>query len=301
MYVSSALLIAIGSAFLAGLWGITILLESIDTKIPAQAAVGAAVIPPVFEAPEIEAESAIVYDPNSQTVIYEKNASEQRVLASITKLMTALVSYPFIAAEPTRSVRIEKSDIAAYGDNGLVVDEVWQLDELVKFMLITSSNDAAMTIATSLMPYDEFIAAMNTKSQEIKADLVFTNPSGLDSDNKLIAGATGSARGVALLVAEILRHSPKALESTNIPNLTFKSESGVVHTAKNTNKAIADIPQLIGGKTGFTDLAGGNLAVIVNAGLNRPIIIAVLGSSLEGRFRDTEALASSTLRYFGSK
>ena len=57
------------------------------------------------------------------------------------------------------------------------------------------------------------------------------------------------------------------------------------------------IPGLLGGKTGYTNLAGGNLAVIYDAGLNHPIVVVVLGSTLEGRFGDVETLVDATYGY----
>ena len=64
--------------------------------------------------------------------------------------------------------------------------------------------------------------------------------------------------------------------------------------AVNTNERIADIPGLIGSKTGFTRLAGGNLVIAYDAGLNRPIVIAVLGSTRKGRFSDVTTLINAT-------
>jgi D-alanyl-D-alanine carboxypeptidase len=301
LHNTSVIFVFLACGFFLGLWATSLFFQFVSKQaanVP---------IPPSevveerhFISPLIEADAALVYDPNTQTVLYEKNATSTRVLASITKLMTALIASPFVQEQPDKKVRVEQEDLDTFGESGLVLGEIWKLSDLLSFTLVTSSNDGAMTIAKSLMPYDTFIKAMNEKSKEIGADLKFTNPSGLDNPEETIAGATGSAMGVALLVADILRHYPQALEPTDLPEQTFTSVSGIQHKAINTNKAIAEIPQLIGGKTGFTDLAGGNLAVVVNAGLNRPVIIVVLGSTIDGRFADTEALASSTLQYFGS-
>ena len=67
--------------------------------------------------------------------------------------------------------------------------------------------------------------------------------------------------------------------------------------ARNTNQETGKFPLLIASKTGYTDLAGGNLALAFDAGFNRPIIIVVLGSSYEGRFADAEKLVWATLAY----
>ncbi len=70
--------------------------------------------------------------------------------------------------------------------------------------------------------------------------------------------------------------------------------------AFNTNEALGEIPGLLMGKTGFTDLAGGNLAVVFEAGPARPIVVVVLGSTREGRFADMRILVETTLRALGN-
>ncbi len=68
---------------------------------------------------------------------------------------------------------------------------------------------------------------------------------------------------------------------------------GEYHDAINTNDIVSRIPNLIGSKTGYTDLAGGNLTVAFDAGFDRPIIITVLGSSREERFTDVLKLVNA--------
>jgi D-alanyl-D-alanine carboxypeptidase len=78
------------------------------------------------------------------------------------------------------------------------------------------------------------------------------------------------------------------------------SEDGFIHTAENTNKQVYSFPGLLGSKTGYTDYAGGNLAVVFDAGLNHPIAVVVLGSSLDGRFTDVRKLVDATAEYMTS-
>jgi D-alanyl-D-alanine carboxypeptidase len=68
------------------------------------------------------------------------------------------------------------------------------------------------------------------------------------------------------------------------------------YSAENTNVVIDKIPNLIASKTGYTDLAGGNLVIAFDAGLNHPIIISVLGSTEKGRFSDVLQLVQATLK-----
>jgi len=71
----------------------------------------------------------------------------------------------------------------------------------------------------------------------------------------------------------------------------------VVHDVVKTNKVLNDIPWVLGSKTGFTDQAGGNLVVAFNVGLYRPVVAAVLGSTIDGRFNDIIQLVEATFRY----
>ena len=68
-----------------------------------------------------------------------------------------------------------------------------------------------------------------------------------------------------------------------------------IYPAQNTNYFVDQVPNIIASKTGFTDLAGGNLVIAYDAGLNRPIIISVLGSSEEGRFKDALKLLEASM------
>ena len=88
------------------------------------------------------------------------------------------------------------------------------------------------------------------------------------------------------------------LERTKEPTLLFASEE-FTHEGINTNTEITKLPQVLASKTGFTDLAGGNLAVVVDVGLNHPVVIVVLGSSKEGRFSDVEFLAWASVDTLG--
>ena len=71
------------------------------------------------------------------------------------------------------------------------------------------------------------------------------------------------------------------------------SDSGNYHDAQNTNDALYLIPNLLASKTGYTDLAGGNLTIAYDAGFNRPIIVTVLGSTQQERFSDVVRLVEA--------
>jgi len=102
------------------------------------------------------------------------------------------------------------------------------------------------------------------------------------------------------LMSYIWKNEPEAISQTNKHELEFVSEDGFLHVAENTNEDVNNISGLIGSKTGYTDLAGGNLAIIYDAGLNHPIVVVVLGSTLGGRFEDVESLVEATYLYVES-
>lgn len=230
-----------------------------------------------FDNIRLEAKSAYVFDVIAEKPIFELNADSQLALASLTKLMTAAVAKENIPEWILININGEK----------------WKISDLLDAMLISSSNDAAAAIALSR---NDFISLMNRKSDELKLNQTyFLNSTGLDSSNH-IAGAYGSARDVANLLNYLIKNHPSLLETTQYNEVQINSRS-----FKNTNKLIDEMPGIIAGKTGFSDLAGGNLAVVFDIGLEHPIIIVALGSSEEGRFKDVRALYEETLKYFGSQ
>jgi D-alanyl-D-alanine carboxypeptidase (penicillin-binding protein 5/6) len=122
----------------------------------------------------------------------------------------------------------------------------------------------------------------------------FLDETGLD-ESETLSGGYGSAKDVALVLAYIYKINPRLIEATSKDVLTIESESGFIHTVHNTNKAFKNIPSLIGGKTGFTDLAGGNLAIVFDKGLGQPIIAVVLGSTKDERFVDMKKLVDASV------
>jgi D-alanyl-D-alanine carboxypeptidase (penicillin-binding protein 5/6) len=128
----------------------------------------------------------------------------------------------------------------------------------------------------------------------------FTNATGLDVEGETLGGAYGSAHDVAMLLAYILKHHPDLIAATREPRLSVTALGGITHHIENTNVIAEDIPWLIGSKTGFTDLAGGNLAIVFDVGFSHPVVAVVLGSTKEERFSDIQEVVSTTFAYFES-
>ncbi len=260
-----------------------------------------------FEHISIEAKAAYVYDLDTKEILFSKNEHSQLPLASITKLMTALVASTLISDETI--ITIDESSIAIDGDNGFHTNERWKFKDLLDYTLLVSSNDGAHAIAgvagafindTQTEDTDNhvnFVNKMNQTAQSLGLmQSYFMNESRLDA-NAYIGGRYGSARDIASLLAYIISDRPQLLEATAYKNLSFVSEDQFIYNATNTNSGIGNIPGLIASKTGFTDLAGGNLAIAFDAGINHPIIAVVLGSSFEGRFNDMKKLVKASLKY----
>jgi D-alanyl-D-alanine carboxypeptidase (penicillin-binding protein 5/6) len=169
---------------------------------------------------------------------------------------------------------------------------------------MSSSNDGAFALASAagnvLKPNSgahSFVEAMNIRAEEIGLhETYFRNPTGLDI-SETEAGAYGSARDMAFLMEYIVKNEPDILTFTREDVARVYSKTGGFHDAENTNDYIDEIPGLIGSKTGYTDLAGGNLVVAFDAGLNRPIVVVVLGSSQEDRFTDVMELVNAAKEY----
>lgn len=255
-----------------------------------------------FKDVALRAKSAYVWDVKNQRALYKKEESEQLPLASVTKLMTALVANEVL--EESKEVEIDTLSIRQDGDSGLFEGEVFDRLSLSDLVLMSSSNDGAFALAAAagnaLIPGNgasTFVDAMNIRAKEIGlSHTYFKNPTGLDI-SLTEAGAYGTARDVAFLMEYIVQHHPEILTFTQEDQARVYSRSGNHYDAENTNHYVKNIPGLIGSKTGYTDLAGGNLVVAFNAGLDRPIIAVVLGSTQQERFTDIIKLVEESQQY----
>ena len=243
----------------------------------------------------LEAKSAYVYDIKADRALYNKEADLILPLASITKLMTALMAEELISG--TTTVSVSKAAIQQDGASGLNEGEKFSAKALTDYAIIASSNDAAFALGATVgkaiggnNPNKTFVNGMNFRAKELGlVSLKFYNPTGLDI-SPTEAGAYGSARDITFLLKYILENNPDLLTATTLQNTKIYNVAGAYHDAENTDPIIDKIPNLLASKTGYTDLAGGNLTVAFDAGFNRPIIITVLGSSYFGRFKDVATL-----------
>ena len=256
------------------------------------------VSPKKIEGLSLRADAVYVWDVIGQRALYEENPDKVLPLASITKLMTALVAYELVPDDTP--VTISRAAAAQQSGGSLMAGETFAVKELADFALISSYNSAAYTLAGSVGELlgegdamAQFIAAMNIQADELNLKtLEYKNPTGLDISTTE-AGAVGSARDTSFLMEYILLNYPEILTPTITEHTRLYNTAGDFHEAFNTNTILADIPNLLGSKTGYTDLAGGNLTIAFDAGFNRPIIVTVLGSTHSERFSDVKKIVAA--------
>ncbi len=254
--------------------------------------------PDAYKDVSVLGKSAIVYDLTTGHTLFERNADAQLPLASLTKLLSAYAASEALA--PSTLVTIDAEDLAAEGDSGLQIGEVFALKDIAKLALVASSNDAAEAITNAARENRSLTTEDLLKNAAASVHLSQTyavNGTGLD-ENESVSGGYGSAHDVARLAGAILAKAPELAKATTEHTVTVQSLNGITHTLPNTDPSVDRFPNLLLSKTGFTDLAGGNLVVVFDAGLNHPVAVVVLGSTRESRFTDVETLIHATLAHF---
>lgn len=244
-------------------------------------------------APLVIAKAAYVYDVQSGRSLFEKAGSAQLPLASLTKLMTVDTALEVLGTDAVLTIH---EALEQEGESGFVKGERWKAGALAHFTLIESSNDGAHALGLATektlgLEKGGFVDAMNRRARVLGlSQTYFLNDTGLDI-SPTTAGAYGSARDMALLVTALGSSSPTVVERSTVPMWDFVSVSGKRHTAKNTALLATLYPATVVSKTGFTDLAGGNIVLLFEPIPGRPVAISILGSTRDGREEDAEALA----------
>lgn len=263
-----------------------------------------------FNSLPIEAKSYVIYDPHNRVVLAGRDENSIYALASVTKVMTCLVAKEHIGE--TEAIIIQPEDLTPEGDSKLAIGDMWTRDDLISYTLTVSSNDGAHALArvagAAILKksqnagdaYQAFVAEMNNTAKYLNLpSLSFYNETGLDVSTST-NGGYGSALDVAKLFFEINRKNPGFFDKTT-KTISYISNNNRVYKSENTNKGAGSVPGLIASKTGFTDLSQGNLAVMLDASLGQELVIVVLDSSIEGRFKDIEILRSEIMRLLGQE
>lgn len=220
--------------------------------------------------------TAILIDQDTGTVLYEKNADQRVPIASITKVMTLLLTFEAVrAGKFTMDTLVPVSNHAAsMGGSQVWLEpgEQFTLDEMLRAICVSSANDAAVAVAELVGGSEEaFVAMMNAKAAELgMTDTTFKNACGLDTEGHL-----STARNVAIMSRTILTQYPEVLHYSGIWTDSLRNGQTML---VNTNKLLRRYDGITGLKTGTTGGAGVCIsASATRNGLN--LIAVVLGSS----------------------
>ena len=236
--------------------------------------------------PDIRAEAAIVYNPENGEVLWESNSQNQRSIASITKVMTALV---VLEDRPDLDERvvIERSDVRAASTTYLRAGDSITKEDLLHLLLIASDNAAARTLArTSSLGAQGFVERMNTKAQELGlTNTKYSEPSGLLDSN--VSSAYDMARLITYVSGN--EHIAAIMQKETYTATAGRRNISIRSTNQLVREGVVDVQA---GKTGFIRKAGYCLVTLLRLPQNgHQVAVVVLGAqSNAGRFSATKHL-----------
>lgn len=265
----------------------------------------------VAQCPNIDAEYAIAMNGDG-TIYFERNATAPAQIASITKIMTALVAIE--AATPETQILVSER-AATVGESSAYLETGDQLDfdAALKALMLSSGNDAAIAIAesigaalsggsaTGIEAEQVFVDRMNEKATELGLlDTVFSNPHGLDNDN-FASDQHSCALDVATIAKAAMQYSifrdVVAMSEATIA-LTHADGSAGSTYLESTNFLLGSYEGNIGIKTGHTNLAGFCFAGVSNRG-DQDLYTVVLHAADEStRFGDTQSLCDWVYEHY---
>ncbi|PIX31025.1 hypothetical protein COZ61_01975 [Candidatus Berkelbacteria bacterium CG_4_8_14_3_um_filter_33_6] len=262
------------------------------------------VLPPVTvpgtPKPIINAKNYVLVDQKSAEIIVAKDEHISVPIASITKLMTAILTMENGKLDAITTV--SKNAIYTNGSTiGLAINEKISINDLLNALLINSANDSAIVLAEYISGSEEkFVELMNSKANDLRmSNTRFLDPAGLNDEGK------SSANDIAILLSYALRFDNiKSIIKT--PEKDIVSISGLTHHLVNSNRLVKEemfFSGIIGGKTGFTPTAGHNL--VSAAERDGHILIAVIintySSSITASAEECKSLLEwgfNNLKYF---
>ncbi|MBI4160671.1 MAG: D-alanyl-D-alanine carboxypeptidase [Candidatus Yanofskybacteria bacterium] len=235
--------------------------------------------------PIVNAKAASLFDIRSGRWLYARNIDQKLPIASITKLMTAVVLLENLKLTEVFTVSAENINVDGTGADLQRGEELYGQD-LFKIMLIKSSNDAALVLAAEARKRGvDVIQRMNEKARELgMLNTSFNDPSGLDDQ-----GSFSTAADLVKLVsyASEFEEITDALKTPVIDVFSFDGRFS--HHLINTNRLLGQVEGVVFGKTGYTDNALGTMALMVGvSGGEDRLISIVLGA--HDRFGETSGL-----------
>jgi len=234
----------------------------------------------------IGAKASLVVDAKTGEVIYAKNQDIRTPIASLTKLVTAMV-YLETRPDLSQPVTIQQDDMPPKGGRKLRVGETITADQCLHMCLMSSDNGAAITLSRlGGMDRSKFIERMNELAYQMNLKQTsFVEASGLNESNQ------SSAHDYLKLMQRALANR-KIAEITSKKNYQFKaSNMRRFHNLRNTNKLLGSEWRIVGGKTGFINESGYCLALDAFDETGRRVNAVILGAPSSGyRYRDAKKL-----------
>ena len=243
----------------------------------ARPGIGSTTVPP-----NLGVEAALVADLQTGSSSLSMNAAERWPMASVSKLMTAVIAANKLGSD--QRITITEQMIAVDPSQTILhLGDTYTVADLLRIMLLPSNNVAAEALA-DFYGRTNFLAAMNAQAQAWgMADTYYDDPSGLSAANQ------STADDLLKLAQNIYAQYPQILAITRTPQVMAQNLStGQPVLIKSIND-FAGQPDFIGGKTGYTDQADGNLLSLFQYN-GRPIFIVVLGINDGVRFDGTQKL-----------
>ena len=243
--------------------------------------------------PEITAKSALSYDITTDEILFSKNPNDKLPLASLTKIMTAIVSLEHPKLDDKYLVK--SKDLVGEDSMGLASGELLSLKELLFGLILHSGNDAAETLADNYPGGREvFITALNNKAASLGlTNTHFTNPSGLEGDGIQYT----TAHDLLIMTQYALENFPLFVEVSAASEYTIaQSPTHAAYFLENETNLLTTYPGVRGVKTGYTPEAGLCLVTYLEYD-NHKIIAILLGS--ENRRDEMKGILDYSLKSNG--
>ena len=236
----------------------------------------------------VEAKAALLMEKETGQVLFAKEEHQRLEPASVTKIMTLLLTMEAISRGELRyedTVTVSKN-AASMGGSQVYLSEGEQItvEELLKAVCVSSGNDASVALAEQVSGVTElFVQQMNNRAKELgMVDTCFLNPTGLPAE-----GHVTSAYDIALMSRELILHHPDLRRFTTIWMDTIRGgEFGL----SNTNKLIRFCEGATGLKTGSTDAAGYCISATAERSGMELIAVVLGGETSQQRFEDAKTL-----------
>jgi serine-type D-Ala-D-Ala carboxypeptidase (penicillin-binding protein 5/6) len=232
--------------------------------------------------PSLDYHEALIADLSSGEILFGDHDSARWPLASLAKLMTATVAVDTLDLNQT--ITITPAMLAVDGsEQTLAAGDRYTGFDLLRIMLIRSSNVAAEAL-TEAYGRDRFLSLMNARAAALQMrNTYYTDTSGLSSASE------SSADDLLLLAQKISGSYPQVLAITRMPHVAVMNLTTGKKVMLQSINDFAGQRDFLGGKTGYTDIANGNLFSLFNYE-NRPVLVVIMGTDDASRFMNTQTL-----------